>query len=267
MFFRLGYKALHQVADVIDIKSGAMEGAIGRDSAQHLADGADSAFARGVCALDHKGRRTHAHNQAVPAAVEGECGLFHHFVGSCRSRSQKASAHPSHEVVGGDIVRRDDDYPAAPPGANPVFRQSDPLRSARAGGVDLRIRTPGTDELGKLRMSHRQNSEQEAPVEEIRLCFEGGTQLVDAPAYLFSEAICSRRPEAQLFQRGQLLTAALVRVITGRLIGERVAARESGGKNHTGIVAQSLRQPPPLRQLGTFAGGFIVHGQRDAGVM
>ena len=179
--FGLGDQILHHLADVLDIETRAVERAVGRHRAQHFADGLNSAFARGFRALHHQGRGAHADNHAVPAAVEGNGGLFHHLVGGCRSAGQKAGADPLHQMVGSDVVRRDDDHAAAAPGADPVLRQCHGLRGARAGGVDLRVGTAGADEFGKLRMSHGQNSEQEAPVEDIRLFFDGGAQLLDTP--------------------------------------------------------------------------------------
>ena len=48
------------------------------------------------------------------------------------------------------------------------------------------VGTAGADEFGELRMSHGQYSEQEAPVEDIRLFFDGGAQLVDVPLDLLN---------------------------------------------------------------------------------
>ena len=58
----------------------------------------------------------------------------------------------------------------------------------------------------------------------------------------------------------------MVRVIARHLVGEGVVAGERGGKNHAGIVAQSVGQSPAIRQLRAFAGGLLAHYQRNAGV-
>ena len=50
--FGLRDQVLHDLADVVDIETRAMESAIRRHRAQHFTDGLDAAFARGLCALD-----------------------------------------------------------------------------------------------------------------------------------------------------------------------------------------------------------------------
>ena len=51
-----------------------------------------------------------------------------------------------------------------------------------------------------------------------------------------------------------------------QLVGERVEAGEHGGEDHPGVVAESFRQYPTVRQLRALAGGLIAQDQRDAGV-
>jgi hypothetical protein len=102
--FRLGYQVLHHLADVLDIETGTVEGAVSRHCAQYLADRLDSAFAYGICTFHHEGCGPHADNHAVPAAVKGNSGLFNHFISSCRSRSKKAGAKPFEHMVGSDVV-------------------------------------------------------------------------------------------------------------------------------------------------------------------
>ena len=164
---------------MLDIQTSAVESAIGCHRTQHFTDWSDSAFARGIRVLHHQGRGAHADNHAVPPAVERQGGLFHHFVGSCCSAGQKACAHPFQQVIGSDVVRRDYDHSAAPPGPNPVFRHRDSLRGAGTCGVHVRVGAASTDELGELRMPHRKNFKQEAPIQDIRL-FPVDAQVVDA---------------------------------------------------------------------------------------
>ncbi len=119
--FGLRDQLLHDLADVLHIEASAMECAVGRHRAQHFADGLDSALTRGLGTLDDKCRRAHAHDQAVPPAIEGSGGLFDYFVGGGRSAGQEAGAKPADQVIGGDIVGRDDDHAAAASGADPVL--------------------------------------------------------------------------------------------------------------------------------------------------
>ena len=43
------------------------------------------------------------------------------------------------------------------------------LRRARAGRIDLRVRTARADQFGELRVPHREHAEQETAVERVRL--------------------------------------------------------------------------------------------------
>ena len=179
--FGFGDQGLHHLADVLDIETSTVESAVARHGGQHFADGLYSSFTRGVGAFHYQSGGAHTDDHSVPAAVEGNSGICDHFVGGCRTTGQEASAHPIDQMVGCHVVGGNDDYPLAPPDVNPVLRQRHRLRVARAGRVDLSVGTAGADEFGKLRMSHGQDAEQEAPVEDIRFFVDGGAQLVDAP--------------------------------------------------------------------------------------
>ena len=109
-------------ADVLHVQTRAVEGAIRRHRAQHLADRPDAAFARRFRALHHHRRGAHPHDHAVTAAVERNRGVFHHLIGGRRPARQETRAEPVDQVIGRDVVRRDDDHPAAPAGADPVLR-------------------------------------------------------------------------------------------------------------------------------------------------
>ncbi len=117
----------------LHVEAGAVERAVGRNRAQHLANGLKSALPCRVGALDDQTRRAHAYDQAVPAAVKGSGGFFHHFVGGGRAAGEESRAKPFNRVVGSDIVCRDDHHPAAATGIDPVFRQRYRLRRARTG--------------------------------------------------------------------------------------------------------------------------------------
>jgi hypothetical protein len=105
-----------------------MECTVGGHRTQHFANGLDSAFPRRVPALHHQRGRAHAHDQAMAAAVEWNGRVLDLLIGGGCAARQKTGAHPIDQVVGGDIVGRDDDDAAAAPGADPVLGQRDPLR-------------------------------------------------------------------------------------------------------------------------------------------
>ena len=90
------------------------------------------------------------------------------------------------------------------------------------------VGTARADEFGELRMSHGQDPEQEAPVEDVRFFVDGGAQLVDAPLYFLHKSgitIPFDRAGEQAFEHGQLLAAFVVGVVARHLIGEGVVTR------------------------------------------
>ena len=58
----------------------------------------------------------------MTATIERNGGFFHLFVSGGRTAGQETCAHPLDQVVGGDIVVRDDNNTTATPGANPILR-------------------------------------------------------------------------------------------------------------------------------------------------
>ena len=246
-----------------------MERAVGRHCAQHFANGLNSALLCRFRALDHQRRSAHAHDHAVPPPVERSRSILDHIVGRCRSAGQKACAHPLHQMIGSDVVSRDDNHAVAAPGTDPVLRQRYGLRGARARGVDLRVGSPGANEFGKLRMAHGKSFKQESPIENIRLFFNRGAQLLDAAVQLLRHIGMTIRfdhPCEQALQSGQLIAAGMIRVVAGHFIRERIVTGKCRCEDHTGVVAQSVRQPPAIRQLRPFGGCLVAHDQRDTGV-
>ncbi len=247
--FGFRHQRLHHLADVLNIQTSAVESAVARLCSQHFADGPYSAFARGVGALHHHGRGTHANNHAVPPAVERNGGVCDHFVGGCRSAGQEPRTHPIDQIVGSDVVGRDYDDPLAAAGVNPVLGQRNTLGGACAGSVDLCVGTASADEFGELRMSHGQDSKQEATIENIRFFVDGRAQFADATVdFLHQNRMTVRfdRASEQAFEHCQLLAAFVVGVIMCHLLGERVVPGERGCKDHAGIVAHGVGQSPAL---------------------
>ena len=115
-------------------------------------------------ALHDERRGAHADDHPVAALVERQRRLLDHLVGRGGARREEARADPVHQCRGG-VVGGDDHDPPAAPGADPVLGERDRLGGARARRVDLRVRPARADELGELRVAHRQHAEQEAAVE------------------------------------------------------------------------------------------------------
>ena len=162
-------QAFHDHGDVVDVQPRAVEGAVARFAAQQLDDAAHAALADGVLALNDESAGAHAHDRAVAAPVEGQGGFGHLVLGGGRADGQEARANPLHQAVAGDVIAANDDHAAAPAAADPVFSDRDRLGGAGAGGVDLGIGAARAHVLGELAVAHRQDAEEEAAVEDVRL--------------------------------------------------------------------------------------------------
>ena len=133
---------------------------------------------------------------------------------------EEAGAEPLEQVVAGHVVGGDDDDAPAASGVDPVLRQRDRLRRARARGVHLRVRAARADQLGELRMAHGEHAEQEAAVERIGLPLERRAALVDEAVDLGRQDVVAVgrlvEPGAQPVQEVQLLAQRAVGVIAVR---------------------------------------------------
>ncbi len=167
-----------------DIEPSAVEGAVGGDAAEQLGDGAQAALARALGALHYQRGSAHAHQHAVPAAIERQRGLLHDVVGSGGAAREKTGADPLQQVIAGHVVAGDHDHAAAAASADPVLGQRQRLGGAGARRVELGVGASSADQLGELRVAHGQHAEQEAPVELERLTLHLRYQLVALVAEL-----------------------------------------------------------------------------------
>ena len=179
-----GDQPLHHVADVVDVEPRAVEGAVGGDGAEHLADRLQAALARRLGRFDHEGGGAHAEDHPVAPAVERQGRLGHVVVGGGCAGGEEAGAEPAEERVGRDVVGRDHDDATATAGADPVLGDGDGLGGAGARRVDLRVRAAGADQVGELRVAHRQDAEKEAAVEAVRIVIDQLAEVVKPPVDL-----------------------------------------------------------------------------------
>ena len=253
----------------MDVEPGAVEGAVRGDRGEHLADGSDSALARGLRTLHDQGGRAHAHDHAVASAVEGQGRILHPLVGGRRARSQEAGADPLHQEVGGGVVGGDDDHAATAPGPDPVLGQAHRLGRARAGRVHLGVGSAGADVLGELRVAHGEDAEQEATIEDEAVLAQQGFRLLD-PTVELGEGR-GRRPASvesrpQVPQQGELLPATAVLVVARHVLGEGVEAGEGGSEDDPGVVAQRVGKGPAVGQRRPAGRRLVAHHERDARV-
>ena len=136
-------------------------------------------------------RRAHAEDHPVPSAIERQGGVGDVVVGRRCTAGEEAGAEPAEEVVGRDVVGGDDDDSTAAAGADPVLGDGHGLGGAGARRVDLRVRTAGADEVGELRVAHRQDAEQEAAVEAVRLVVDELAEVVQPPVDLVERDVGS----------------------------------------------------------------------------
>jgi hypothetical protein len=116
------HQVFHDLADVLDVETGAMESAVSGDRAQDLADGLQTAFPRQFRALDNYSRRSHANDHAVTATIKWDGSLFNGVVRCGGAAGQESGAHPIDQAVGSDVVSGHNNYAVAAAGSNPIFR-------------------------------------------------------------------------------------------------------------------------------------------------
>ena len=212
-------------ADVLDVEPGAVESAVRGDRAEDFADRLQPAFPGRLGGLHHEGRRPHAEDHPVPAPVERCGGLLHDVVCGGRPGRQESRRQPGQQRIGAGVVGGHHDHPATAAGPDPVLGERGRLGGARARGIDLRVRPARADDLGELRMAHRQAPEYEAPVEHVRVGLDGVAQLVDAPVSLRRGRFVAAHPGAHRLQRGQLLPVACGRCSSARGHGRSCRSR------------------------------------------
>src|SRR5579864_3955290 len=144
-----------------------MKSTVSRRGAQQFTDRLDTPLSDCIGALHDQARRSHANNQSMAETVKRSRCFLNYLIGGCRAAGQESRAKPPNQMIGGDIVGGDDDHTATTPTLDPVLCQRHSLRGARASRVQLRVRAAGSNELGELRVSHRQGPQQESPVENV----------------------------------------------------------------------------------------------------
>ena len=132
-------------------------------------------------------------------------------------------------------------------------RQGDRLRGARAGRVDLGVRAARADQLGELRVTHRQHPEQEAAVELVRARPRARARARGCGA---RPRPARRRPPLASLSRAcataracRAARAGSDRLEAVELVGEVVDAREGGREDDPRVVAQRVRQHPAVGEL------------------
>ena len=226
-----------------------MEGAVGDDRAEQLADRLQPAFPGCLGGLDDERCRARPDDHSVPPAVERRGRVLDHVVGRRCPGGQEAGGHPRQQVVAGGVVRGDHDDPAAPAGADPVLGQSHRLGGARARGVDLRVRPAGADDLGELRVPHRQGAEQEPAVEDEPLGVDQVAQLGDPAVDLDHGGLVAAHPRPDGLEGQQLLAAALVGEVAAP--GPRRRSRSPGRRRRRSRrCRRAARRAAPIARAG-----------------
>ncbi len=226
----LFHELLHHAADVLHVEPCPMERRVRGRRPDHIADRGEAALAGGGGALHHQAGGAHADEHAVTALVERQRRILDHLIGRSRTGRQEAGADPAHQRVRSGVVGGHDQHPATAPGADPVLGQRDCLRGARAGGVDLRVRPARPDQLGQLRVAHREDPEEEPAVERVSLVLELASEVMNAPLDLIEYdgigAVVVEHPGAQRFERGHALAAHVIRGVPRHLVRHLLQARE-----------------------------------------
>ncbi|OPZ54559.1 MAG: hypothetical protein BWY91_01614 [bacterium ADurb.BinA028] len=200
----------------------------------------------------------------MPTPVERRGRILDQLVGGGGAGGEEAGAHPRHELLASGVVSGDDDDPTGPPGADPVLGDRDGLGGAGAGSVDLRVGAAGADDLGELRVPHRQHPKEEPAVEVERVLVDLALELGDERVDLGADRLAAGQHGPHAFKGQQVLAASAVLRVVADLLDEVVIAGERRGKDDPGVVAHRVRQAPAVGQLRADGRLLVVHHQRDA---
>ena len=246
---RLGLSdhGVHHRSDVFDVETSPVERRVRGDRTEHLADRVDPPLAGGVGRFDDERCGTHPHDHPVATTVERGGGVFDVLVGRSGAACQETAGDPRHQCVARCVVRRHHDHAAASTGTDPILGHGDRLGGRSACRVDLGVRAAGADDLGELRVPHRQHPEEESAVELVRmrldLAAKSGDQLID-----FGEgARVAVESGAQSLEGQQMLATGPVGCIALDVLGESVVAGKGTGEDDAGVVAHLVGQPPAVR--------------------
>ena len=182
----------------------------------------------------------------MTAAVERGGDLAGDVLDGGRAGSQEARADPGQQDIAAHVVGGHDDHTATATGADPVLGQRYRLGGARAGGVDLRVGAAGADQLGELRVPHRQTAEDEAAVVLEALDLQQVAQFRDPPIHLGGRRFRAGHPCPHGFQGKDLLAPATVGHVLLDVGGEFPVPGEGRGEDDAGVVAHGLRQSPSV---------------------
>ncbi len=263
-----GDEFFHHADNVTHIQPAAVIGAVDRNRAEDFADRLQAAFAGRVERFHHQRGAAHADDQAVAPAVKGNRRIFHFLIRGGRAGGEKTRAKPFHEIVGGHIIRGENDDAAATAGLNPILGHGHCLGGAGTRAVGADVGAARADVFRKLGMPHVEHAEKEAPVKVIGMRLDFGLQARDAALEFSaqSRAAVGLRALLQTAQLFQAFAANAVLIISGDDPGQGVHARKGRSENHTGFVAHFLGQHPAIGQLRAPGGGLVAHYQRNAGI-
>ena len=202
-----------------------------------------SRAARG--ALDHERRGAHAEDHAVAALVERQRGFGDVLVGGGRAGGEESGADPAEQLVAGDVVGGD----------TITTRRQRPARiqssaSATAWVVLAQAELTcvfgpaGADELGELRVAHRQDAEQEPAVELVRLVARARAaaswmrRSISASAAPSPSASATRCPHGLAARPARCAAGAGRCVVAVDLVGQLVVAREGAERRSTPVSSR-----------------------------
>jgi len=259
----------HHMTNVRDVEPGSMEGAVCDNGSQNLADRPDAALTRRFRGLQNERRSAHPDDEPMAPPIKRRRLFLDNLARRGRTGGQEAGSEPAHQVVGGDVIRRNHDHAAAAARPNPVTGQRQSLCAAGAGRVRSRIRSSGAYIFGKLRVAHGEHTEEEPSIKMVDVLFDFLAQYSHAPFDLFGKAVAGTGAPGkgrQAFQFPQTLAADTVPVEAGDDFLVGIISRERGGKENSGVIPNFVGQHPAIGELCPFRGRLIAHDQRDTGV-
>ncbi len=259
------HQALHDLADMLRIQPCTVERAVRNLRGKHFANRAYTALGSRVRRFHHQRRPAHPHNHSIAPPVKGQHRHTHIAFYRCGAAGQHSCANPMGQRPAGHIVSCHHDHPAAAPRADPILRNSQGVCGGGASSVHVRVGTARANILGKLRVPHRQHSEDELAIKLIIQRCQLAFQFSDASFQGCTQVVRARwNPSQHPAQLVELPRQLLMFTKAPGFFGHLIQSGESRAKDHPSFILHRLGQLPAVRQKGPLAGLAISHRQRDA---
>ncbi len=170
-FFHACHKSLHRTAEMVNIDTGGMKGAVTDIGPQNFRLSVQSPLLNAFFPFDHQRYGSAAQDRTVSVCVKGFGRIGDHVLDRSRAQGQKPGRDPGALNFRGCRFTADDNHPFTATRTNPVFRHTHGLGCGGTGPAHLDIGPLGLDQLGKMGRSQGYDVIQQIAVKLVLAVF------------------------------------------------------------------------------------------------